>query len=117
MDDETWHGIHNMDRNIPATFLEQIHVVECESQFRDQIQPNGVDRIVTKMPHDQAQRFFAADPLFCGRPWEQKLRVQQFMPIADCVKMMLKDEGVASRLITRGVFSDFTQLSLYNKGP
>ncbi|SMR46779.1 unnamed protein product [Zymoseptoria tritici ST99CH_1E4] len=104
MDDESWHGIHNMDRRISPDFLQQIRLVECESLARDQVQASGVDRVVTKMPHDQAQRFFAADPVFCGMPWEIKLRVQQFMPIDDCVKIMVEDEGMGSKLITRGIF-------------
>ncbi|KJY01456.1 hypothetical protein TI39_contig290g00018 [Zymoseptoria brevis] len=104
MDDESWHGIHHMDRDIPASSVDRIHVVECESLARGQIQANGINKVITKMPHDQAQQFFAADPVFCGMPWERRLRIQQFMPIADCVKIMSEDERGGSKLITRGIF-------------
>ncbi|SMQ48231.1 unnamed protein product [Zymoseptoria tritici ST99CH_3D7] len=102
MNDESWHGIHNLDPSIPASFQEQIRIVECEYPVRDQVKAHEVNRVVTMIPHDQVQRFFAADPIFCGPAWARKLRVQHFMPIADCVRIMLEDKR-GSKLITRGM--------------
>ena len=101
LDDEAWHGIYNMESMVPSEFLKEVCLVECECPALHQ-EDVSIKKLVTLISHNYKQRFFAADPSFSGPLGSRKLRIQQHMPLADCVRIMVEDEDTGDKLITKG---------------